>query len=169
MSAQRPVTLDRYVVALGSNMRVPGIGSPRAVIRSAFDALSGEFEVSARSRIIDSAPVGPSQRRYANAAALIVTAKRPSDVLHVLQAIERRYGRRRLGQRWRARPLDLDIVLWSGGAFDAPGLTIPHPLWRIRPFVAAPAAMVAPDWRDVQTGLTVRQTSARLDRRLYRP
>ena len=60
--------------------------------------------------------------------------------------------------------LDLDVILWSGGPYAEPGLTIPHPLFRIRDFVLAPAAHVAADWRDPVTGLTVRQLHARLTR-----
>ena len=60
--------------------------------------------------------------------------------------------------------LDLDLVLWSGGCFAAPGLVIPHPLFRNRAFVLAPAVQIAPRWRDPVTGLSVRQLHARLTR-----
>ena len=158
------MSAHRYVVGLGSNMRVGRIGGPRAVVRDAFRVLDDRFDLLASSRIIDSVPVGPSRRRYANAAALIATDKRPPELLSALQAIEQGYGRRRLGQRWRARPLDLDIVLWDGGAFAAADLTIPHPLWRVRPFVSGPVAEIVSRWRDPHSGLTARQTHARLQR-----
>jgi 2-amino-4-hydroxy-6-hydroxymethyldihydropteridine diphosphokinase len=58
--------------------------------------------------------------------------------------------------------LDLDVILWSEGAFAAPGLTIPHPLFRQRDFVLRPASAIAGAWRDPLTGLTVRQLRARL-------
>jgi 2-amino-4-hydroxy-6-hydroxymethyldihydropteridine diphosphokinase len=109
-------------------------------------------------------PVGPSLRRYANSAAIVATDLEPEDLLQTLKGIERAFGRRRGGQRWSSRVLDLDIVLWSAGPFAGRGLTIPHPLFRIRDFVLAPAAQVAPGWRDPITGLTVRQLHARLTR-----
>jgi 2-amino-4-hydroxy-6-hydroxymethyldihydropteridine diphosphokinase len=58
--------------------------------------------------------------------------------------------------------LDLDIILWSGGPFEAPGLTVPHPAFRERAFVLDPIAELVPGWRDPITGLTVRQLLHRL-------
>jgi 2-amino-4-hydroxy-6-hydroxymethyldihydropteridine diphosphokinase len=120
------------------------------------------LEVLALSPVIDSAPVGPSRRRYANAAAIVLSELAPERLLDVLQSVERRFGRSARGERWRARVLDLDIVLWSGGRWRSPRLAIPHPLFRHRSFVLAPAAAIAPLWRDPATGRTVRQLHARL-------
>lgn len=109
-------------------------------------------------------PIGPSLRRYANSAAIIETSLAPLELLELFKQVERDFGRRARGQRWTSRVLDLDIVLWSGGAFAAPKLTIPHRLFRERAFVLAPALAVAPEWRDPITGQTVRQLHARLTR-----
>ena len=110
-------------------------------------------------------PIGPSLRRYANSAAVVETALEPPALLALVKRIEREFGRRPGGQRWTSRVLDLDLVLWSGGPFVAPGLTVPHPLFRTRAFVLAPAAKIAPRWRDPVTGFTVRQLAARLSAR----
>ena len=61
--------------------------------------------------------------------------------------------------------IDLDIILWSGGSWGEPALTVPHRLFRGREFVLAPLARVAADWRDPVTGLSVRQLAARLRRK----
>jgi len=151
-----------YLVALGSNMRVPGIGGPRAVIVAALEALASEgFGLEAVSRMVDTAPIGPSARRYANAAAVIGSELAPPELLARLQKIEREFGRRKRGLRWRARTLDLDIIAWSEGIWMSPGLVIPHPHFRERPFVLGPAAQIAPAWRDPASGLTLRQLAAR--------
>ena len=60
--------------------------------------------------------------------------------------------------------LDLDLVLWSGGAWSSPGLIVPHPAYRERAFVLGPMLAVAPDWRDPLSGLSTRQLHARLTR-----
>jgi len=120
--------------------------------------------VTARSAVVDSAPVGPSRRQYANAALVLETERIPPALLMVLQAMEQDFGRVRRGQRWGARVLDLDIVLWSGGKWIAPGLTIPHPLFRERAFVLAPALEIAAGWRGPVGGLTLRHLHARLTR-----
>lgn len=156
----------RYVIALGSNQRHPGFGAPGAILRRALDAIESEgWLVERRSPVVSSRPLGPSLRRYANAAAVIAGERPPPDTLDSLQRIEDGFGRARRGQRWRARMLDLDIVLWSGGAWVGPGLTIPHPLFRNREFVLGPAAAIAPQWRDPVTRLTLRQLAARHRRR----
>jgi 2-amino-4-hydroxy-6-hydroxymethyldihydropteridine diphosphokinase len=118
----------------------------------------------ARSRIIESSPIGPGKRRYANAVALLESKLSPPELLVALKQIERAYGRRP-GKRWGDRPLDLDIITWSGGIWASPGLTIPHTEFRKRRFVLAPLSEIAPDWRDPVTNLTTRQLLARLDQK----
>ncbi|MCA0903031.1 2-amino-4-hydroxy-6-hydroxymethyldihydropteridine diphosphokinase [Qipengyuania aquimaris] len=154
--------VHRYLIALGSNMRVPGVGGPRRVlgkVRSDFERRG--LVVEGFSPLLRSRPIGPSQREYANGAAIVASQERPREMLDLLQEIEREYGRRRTGAPWRRRQLDLDIILWSGGEWSSPDLAIPHPLFRGRGFVLQPAAAIAPDWRDPVTGLTVRQLAAR--------
>jgi 2-amino-4-hydroxy-6-hydroxymethyldihydropteridine diphosphokinase len=136
------------------------------VLRAALIALQAAgLELEAISPIIGSAPVGPSQRRYANAAAVLTSALNPRALLALLQQIERRFGRTRRGQRWRSRTLDLDVVLWDGGIWRDKALTIPHAEFHRRLFVLGPAAMIAPDWRDPITHCTLRHLRARLTRK----
>ncbi len=146
-------------------MRVSGVGGPRQVLGAALAALEAEgVAVEAISPIMDSVPLGPSRRSYANAVAVVAGECDPPSLLALLQRIERVFGRRRRGQRWRARPLDLDIVLWSGGAWEDAMLAIPHPRFQSRAFVLGPGAATAPDWRDPSSGLTLRHLHTRLTR-----
>ncbi len=146
-----------YVIALGSNRRGRH-GSPRQELAAAIAAIGG---VVAQSRVIETAPLGPSRRRFANAAILIESAETPAELLARLKQIERSFGRRR-GRRWDARVIDLDLILWSGGAWSSPGLTVPHPLFRQRDFVLRPLTSIVPHWCDPLTGRTIRQLAARL-------
>lgn len=116
------------------------------------------------SRIRETAPLGPGKRTYANAVALIETELDPPALLAHLKTIELAYGRRP-GRRWGDRPLDLDIIGWSGGIWASPTLSVPHPAFRVRRFVLAPLAEIAPGWRDPVSGLRVRHLLARLDRK----
>ncbi|GAB7554998.1 2-amino-4-hydroxy-6-hydroxymethyldihydropteridine diphosphokinase [Novosphingobium sp. 11B] len=153
----------RYLVALGSNMRHHRHGCPRKVLGAALKALDhGKLELLAASPVIESAPLGPSRRRYANAVALVRSKREPDELLHKLQKIEHKFGRRRMGKPWGARVLDLDIVLWNGGAYAADDLVIPHPAFRERRFVLDPAAKIAGRWRDPLTGFSIGQLRARL-------
>ena len=119
--------------------------------------------VVARSRIFPTPPLGPSSRRFANAAVILESDEEPPALLRRLKRIERDFGRRR-GRVWGARVIDLDIILWSGGAWGERRLTVPHPRFRERGFVLAPLLEAAPGWRDPISGLSVRQLAARLRR-----
>lgn len=153
MTSSTPAQL--YVVALGSNRRGRH-GAPEAELRAALAALGGVVKASP---IIATAPLGPSRRRFANAAALVASDETPLELLARLKRIERSFGRRR-GRRWDSRVLDLDIILWSGGAWASPGLVIPHPQFRGRGFVLQPLNAIVPGWRDPLTGRTIRQLAA---------
>jgi 2-amino-4-hydroxy-6-hydroxymethyldihydropteridine diphosphokinase len=152
-----PVT--SYAIALGSN-RPSRRGSPVQTIRAA--AL--ELEVERLSSVHSTAAVGPAGRGFANAAALLRSDLDPPALLARLKALERGFGRRP-GRRWGPRALDLDIILWSGGAWGGDGLIVPHPDYRRRAFVLEPLAEILPGWRDPLTGATVRQLLHRLRRR----
>jgi len=157
--------MHRYLIALGSNVPHPRHGRPEAVLRAALSALSHPpLRLGPVSATMTSAPVGPSQRRYANAAAVLCAPWPPEAMLAHLKALERSFGRRSFGQRWRARVLDLDIVLWSGGRHASRDLTIPHPRFRERLFVLRPAVRIARDWRDPISGLMLAHLTARLTR-----
>ena len=138
-----------YLIALGSNQRHVQYGPPERVLAAALLALDrGKLNLKRAAPVLRSAPLGPSRRRYANSAALIKSQLEPESLLAALKAIERQFGRRRGGQRWAARVLDLDIVLWSGGAWASPSLTVPT-----RSFAAAALCSARP-WRWLQIGAT---------------
>lgn len=158
--------LNRYLVAFGSNVRHVRHGPPRRVVEAAYSALADHgCRLVARSRIVETSPLGPSRRRYANGAAIAECALAPEAMLDFLQQIELQFGRRRgRGQAWSARVLDLDIVLWSGGIWASERLIVPHPQFRQRGFVLGPAREIAADWRDPLSGLRVRHLYAGLTR-----
>ncbi len=155
-----------YLIALGSNQRHPVIGAPIRVLAEAFDALEMEdIDVFATSNIVGSKPIGASGRQYANAAAILASDLMPAELLIRLKTIERHFGRRIQGQKWRSRVLDLDIILWSGGIWSSnlPALSIPHIHMRERPFVLGPASEIAADMRDPISGLQLKHLNHRLN------
>ena len=133
-----------FVVGLGSNL-----GSREAFLRAAELLLAShaDVEVTARSALYVTPPLGPPQPDYLNAALRLETALAPVALLEVLLDVEARLGRVRR-ERWGPRCIDLDILFWSGGEVDAPGLTIPHPGLRERAFAMAPLLDVAPELGD---------------------
>jgi 2-amino-4-hydroxy-6-hydroxymethyldihydropteridine diphosphokinase len=151
------VPITRYAIAIGSNR--PGRhGPPEAELRAVIAALE---PVLAVSPIFSTVPIGPSTRRFANAALILDSAETPPELLARLKAVERAFGRRS-GRRWGARVVDLDIILWSGGMWSDATLSVPHRAFRSRRFVLDPLVRLVPEWRDPVTGLTVRQLAIRL-------
>ena len=146
-----------YAIALGSNRRSRH-GSPEETLRAALRALTPV----AVSTVRNTPAMGPAGRSFANAVALVESPLAPDEMLDRLKGMEREFGRR-AGMRWGPRVLDLDIVLWSGGAWGGAPI-VPHPEFRARAFVLQPLAEIAPDWRDPLTGLTIRHLLARLTR-----
>ncbi len=154
-----------YIIALGSNERHCRLGCPREIIAAAHSALNmAPLAVLGHAKTMLSRPVGPSSYIYANSAVVVTTRLAPDALLAHLKDIESQFGRRLRGQRWRARTLDLDIVLWSGGMWATSDLIIPHRHFRTRRFVLHPVAAVASSWRDPLTHLHIAHLKARLDR-----
>lgn len=155
--------MQRYAIGLGSNRGFGRWHDPRRLLAVALDRLAEEVRLVAASPIVATAALGPSRRRFANGAALIETPLDPPRLLALLKRIERAFGRRR-GLRWGARPLDLDILLWSGGRWRSSTLAIPHRELVHRAFVLDPLTMIADDWRLPGSMMRVRHLKARLTR-----
>ena len=152
-----------YALALGSNRPRSARRTPARLIAQAVALIAAEMRVRAVSPVIVTPPLGPSLRRYANAAMLLESHLEPPALLRRLQAIETRLGRRR-HRRWGARSIDIDIILWSGGKWRERRLTVPHAAFRTRAFVLTPLSHIAPGWRDPSSGLAIRHLRARLEK-----
>ncbi|MBK8816099.1 MAG: 2-amino-4-hydroxy-6-hydroxymethyldihydropteridine diphosphokinase [Methylococcaceae bacterium] len=129
-------------LGLGSNLDSPvdQINKARISIRG----IKGVTELAFSSLYI-SAPMGPqNQPDYVNAVMSIETTLSPMALLNELQTIERSQGRIRGDQRWCARTLDLDLLLYGDQVIDLPELTVPHPGMVDRPFVLYPLHECAP-------------------------
>lgn len=148
-SPQAP--LQQAAIALGSNL-----GDSLATLEGALAALEEVqgIQVVSHSRWYRSAPVGPAQPDYVNGCALLEVRLSPEALLEELHATEHRYGRVRL-ERWGARTLDLDLILYGAQQRESDRLLLPHPRFRERAFVLLPLAEIAPHWIDPLTGRTV--------------
>ncbi len=130
------------VLGLGSNL-----GDRRAALALAvrlLDVTPG-VEVLRTSRVYASTPVGGvAGSEFLNAAVAVSWVGSPPALLGVCQAVERRLGRGR-GVRWGDRAIDVDLLWIAGLRGRWPGLVVPHPRLRERPFALAPLLDVAPD------------------------
>lgn len=76
---------------------------------------------------------------YCNAVAQIQTTLSGEHLLGVLQGLELAHGRTRSpNQRWQARTLDLDVLLYGDDIIASPHLTVPHLELHHRGFVLYP-------------------------------
>lgn len=120
-------------IGLGSNL-----DQPEQHVRTALAELSEAFPGLRHSQLYRSAPIGPAaQPDYINAVACIATSLTPQQLLALLQGIETRHGRVR-AERWGARTLDLDLLLYDDCQLHTPSLIIPHPEMHRRGFVLMP-------------------------------
>lgn len=95
------------------------------------------------SRFYRSSPVDSSGPDYVNAVARLETSMASLPLLHVLQALETRYGRERPYLN-APRTLDLDILLFNDEINDSTELTLPHPRMHERAFVLLPLQELSP-------------------------
>jgi 2-amino-4-hydroxy-6-hydroxymethyldihydropteridine diphosphokinase len=144
------------VVGLGSNL-----GDRRATLAQAVRSLDELGSLTAISSLYETAPIGPAQPDFLNAAVRLLTAHSPVALLQALLDLERRAGRERR-ERWGPRTLDLDILWIRALAVDEPGLTVPHAELVSRAFALLPLLDVAPDATDPRTGTAYRLIAGEL-------
>jgi 2-amino-4-hydroxy-6-hydroxymethyldihydropteridine diphosphokinase len=130
-------------IGLGSNLEQPVNQVKKA--RIAINRLEKVRE-AAFSSLYRSSPMGPKrQPDYINAVMAVNTSLIPIALLRCLQQIENQQGRIRKGQRWTARTLDLDMLLYGDQQIDIPDLQVPHYGIADRAFVLYPLNEIAPD------------------------
>ncbi len=151
----------RIIIGLGSNLADPTAALPLAwrCVVEALPLKDAELSTTHTSRPAE----GASGPQFANAVGAGRTDREPADVMALLQAIERAFGRDRLKPvQGRQRPLDLDLLDHEGQRHDAPELMLPHPRLAQRDFVLKPLIEIAADFVDVRSGLSAVELLARL-------
>jgi 2-amino-4-hydroxy-6-hydroxymethyldihydropteridine diphosphokinase len=129
-------------IGLGSNL-----ANPELQIKSARTAITQIAQVKelAFSSLYHSPPMGPQdQPDYVNAVMGVATELPPMELLRCLQRIENDQGRVRKDQRWGARTLDLDVLIYDDQVIELPDLIVPHPGLAERAFVLYPLHEIAP-------------------------
>ncbi len=144
-------------LGLGTN-----VGERERHLAHALRALAREpdVELTGMSTVYETEPVGyTEQPRFLNMVARVDTALAPDALLVLARRLERERGRERT-VRNGPRTLDVDILLYDDRRIDRPGLTIPHPRMRDRPFVLVPLLELDPELLDPATGRSLREEPA---------
>ncbi|MBD2178004.1 2-amino-4-hydroxy-6-hydroxymethyldihydropteridine diphosphokinase [Pseudanabaena sp. FACHB-1998] len=146
-------------IALGSNLSNE-IGDSQKIVQAAIAQLATYPEIELikvsrwyRTKAI-TLPNSAPQPDYINGCAILRTILTPLELLRALFYIEQFFGRERR-ERWGARTLDLDLLLYSDRTIDSPELVLPHPRMSDRAFVLLPLAEIAADWIHPVTGFTI--------------
>ncbi len=141
---------------LGSN-----IGDRAAHLQQAQQTLAATAgAVVAASAFYETAAWGlEDQPAFLNQVLAIRTVLDAPALLAACLATEQQAGRERI-QRWAARTLDVDILLYGDAVIDTPTLSVPHPALPQRRFALTPLAEVAPQLVHPQLGQTVSELLA---------
>ena len=136
----------RACIGLGANL-----GDAVAAVQGALRALDAlpHTRVLQASRLYRTPAWGKTdQPAFVNAAAVLDTTLDARALLDAMLGIERDFGRDRAtdgSDRWGARTLDLDLLLYGDAVIDEPGLRVPHPHLHQRAFALVPLVEIAPD------------------------
>lgn len=147
------------LIALGANLATPKSSFDMAVLQ----LKAAGIDVTSKSSLWQSPawPSGCGHPDYINAVVSVSSKLTAPAVLSVLMTIEASAGRIR-SDRNAPRPLDLDIIDWSGQVLSTPTLTLPHPRMQDRGFVLLPLAEIAEAWEHPDLGLNTIALLARL-------
>ncbi|AZS51370.1 2-amino-4-hydroxy-6-hydroxymethyldihydropteridine diphosphokinase [Entomomonas moraniae] len=134
------MTREIVYIGLGSNLENP-VEQVKEALREL--AYLPESTLVKQSSIYCSDSLLDGQPQYINAVACLETALTPECLLDHLQRIENSHGRERK-EKWGARTLDLDIILYGKKQINTDRLTVPHSQLALRSFVLIPLAEIAP-------------------------
>ena len=155
--------MSRIYVGLGSNIE------PEKNLSLAVRELRhkyGELEVSSVYR---SAALGFAGDDFLN---LVVGFRSEDEPLQICEEIERLHnlvGRARGSDKWAARPLDVDLLLYNDNVIDERPVRVPRSDILEYSFVLRPLAELAPDLVHPVLGVRVAELARRVrDRRAVR-
>ena len=130
-------------IGVGSNLNDPEMQVKAAL--SALGTLANTCAIT-RSPLYRSKPFGSvPQPDFVNAVAALLTQLSLREFFAALRHLEAQLGREPPRQRWGARSIDLDLLVFGAQRCAEPDLTVPHPGIVERNFVLYPLADVAPD------------------------
>lgn len=160
VSNTEQLTSTKSAIAFGSNL-----GNSQATLEAALKNLerSPGITLKAWSSWYKTVPIGPSQPDYLNGCALLEVKLNAQELLKTLLAIEDEFGRVRK-ERWGARTLDLDLLLFEDLIMETPELQVPHPRMTQRAFVLVPLAEIAADWVEPVSGEAIAKLVEKVER-----
>lgn len=157
--------MTRAFVSIGSNI------DPEENVKKALLLLSGLTTVRAVSTVyLTEAEDRPEQPSYYNCVVEIETELPAVDVKHhILRRIEAELGRIRTKDRYAARTIDLDLVLYDELVTQTEDLTLPDPDIARRPYLALPLHELSPGLMMPGSGKPIHKVAAALSGKAMKP
>ena len=143
--------MPRVYVGIGSNI------DRENNIRGAVHELTARYGPLILSPVYESRAVGFAAENFYNLVAGFDTGEPIEDIKETLARIESQYGRARGENRFSARTLDLDLLLYGDTVRHDDRINLPHADIKRYSFVLRPLAEIAPDLRHPETGLTCKE------------
>jgi len=140
--------VPRVHVGIGSNI------DRENSIRGAVRELATHYAPLTLSPVYESKAHGFEGDNFYNLAAGFDTEESIEHVKETLSHIESRFGRSRRENRFSARALDLDLLLYDDIVRHDSQINLPHPDIQRYAFVLRPLADIAPDLRNPEIKLT---------------
>ena len=144
--------MPRVYVGIGSNI------DREHNLRGAVRELAAHYGPLMLSPVYESRAVGFEGENFYNLVAGFDTSESIESIREILSRIESQFGRTRRENRYSARTLDLDLLLYGDAVRHDAGANLPHPDIRRYAFVLRPLADIAPDLTHPET----RQTCAEM-------
>lgn len=149
--------MPRVHIGIGSNI------DRENSIRGAVRELTAHYGHLTLSPVYESKALGFEGENFFNLVAGFDSTESIESVKETLSRIESRLGRVRQDNRFSARTLDLDLLLYGNTVRHDDKVNLPHPDIRRYAFVLRPLVDIAPDLRHPETGLTCAEMWQRFD------
>jgi 2-amino-4-hydroxy-6-hydroxymethyldihydropteridine diphosphokinase len=140
--------MPRVWISAGSNI------DREHSIRAALRELADAFGALVVSPVYETEAVGFDGDAFYNLVVGIDSELSPGELHALLREIEARHGRRRGGEKFSARTLDLDVLTYGDAVTDDGGKHLPRDEILKYAFVLKPLADVAPAERHPETGVS---------------
>jgi len=141
-------------LSLGSNIK------PEANLPEAMKLLSEYGDVLKVSSVWESEPVGTIGPNYLNICVLFKATCAPGEMKKkIIHPIEARLGRVRGEDKYAARSIDIDIIVFDDKAIGAD--------WHTLAYVVVPLAEIYPEFQNLITKEKIIETATRLRREVW--
>jgi 2-amino-4-hydroxy-6-hydroxymethyldihydropteridine diphosphokinase len=157
--------MARAFISIGSNI------DPETNVKNAVRRLGSTARVVAISTVYFTEPVGPpGQPWFYNCVVEIETDLAPRELkFRLLRRIEDELGRTRSSDKFAARTIDLDLILYDELVMTTPDLALPDPDIPRRPFLAIPLRELAHGLILPGSGLRIQEVAAFMSPNAMKP